>query len=80
MTLIEDDFIERNKKKVFEKAEYFVISVGTSYEPIVLNIRLTYSSSMSEQTTIFRISESQIPDQKHCSILIIPSQYLETLK
>ena len=40
MTLIEEDFIERNQEKVYEKAEYFVRSVGTSYEPIVLNIRL----------------------------------------
>ncbi len=40
MSLIEEDFIERNKEKVYEKAEYFVISVGTSYEPIVLNIKL----------------------------------------
>lgn len=40
MALIEEDFIERNQEKVYEKAEYFVISVGTSYEPIVLNIKL----------------------------------------
>lgn len=40
MELIEGDFIERNQEKIFEKAEYFVISVGTSYEPIVLNIKL----------------------------------------
>lgn len=40
MALIEEDFIERNQEKVYEKADYFVISVGTSYEPIVLNIKL----------------------------------------
>ena len=40
MALIEEDFIERNQEKVCEKAEYIVISVGTSYEPIVLNIKL----------------------------------------
>lgn len=40
MELIEADFIERNKSKVFEKVEYLVASVGTSYEPIVLNIKL----------------------------------------
>ena len=40
MSLIEENFIERNQKKVFEKAEYFVMSVGMSYEPIVLNIKL----------------------------------------
>lgn len=38
MKLIEEEFVKKNKKKIFEKAEYFVISVGTSYEPIVLNI------------------------------------------
>ncbi|MCI9101290.1 MAG: TIGR02710 family CRISPR-associated protein [Lachnospiraceae bacterium] len=40
MKLIEEEFVKKNKKKIFEKAEYFVISVGTSYEPIVLNIRI----------------------------------------
>lgn len=40
MKLIEEDFIARNKAKVFEKVKYLVASVGTSYEPIVLNIRL----------------------------------------
>lgn len=40
MKLIEEEFIGRNKAKVFEKVEYLVASVGTSYEPIVLNIRL----------------------------------------
>lgn len=40
MKLIEEDFIARNKTKVFEKVKYMVASVGTSYEPIVLNIRL----------------------------------------
>lgn len=40
MKLIEEDFIDRNKAKVFKKVEYLVVSVGTSYEPIVLYIRL----------------------------------------
>ncbi|MDE7312896.1 MAG: hypothetical protein K2N87_14950 [Eubacterium sp.] len=39
MTLIEADYIERNKASIGEKAKYFITSVGTSYEPIVLNIR-----------------------------------------
>ena len=42
MALIEEDFIERNQEKVCEKAEYIVISVGTSYEPIVLNFIFIY--------------------------------------
>ncbi len=40
MELIEKDYIRRNKEKVFEVVDYMVISVGTSYEPIVLNICL----------------------------------------
>ncbi len=40
MKLITDDYIERNKDKVFEDVKYLVVSVGTSYEPIVLNINL----------------------------------------
>lgn len=40
MKLIEEEFIRNNKKMVVEKVHYLVISVGTSYEPIVLNIRL----------------------------------------
>lgn len=40
MKLIEEDFIDRNGNKVFETVDNLVISVGTSYEPIVLNISL----------------------------------------
>ncbi|MBQ9334122.1 MAG: TIGR02710 family CRISPR-associated protein [Lachnospiraceae bacterium] len=40
MKLIEQDFIERNGDAVPEKVHYLVVSVGTSYEPIVLNISL----------------------------------------
>ena len=40
MDLIREDYIVRNKDKVQEDAEYLVVSVGTSYEPIVLNISL----------------------------------------
>ena len=42
MKLIEEDFIERNKDMVFEEVRYLIISVVTSYEPIVLNIRLLH--------------------------------------
>lgn len=38
--LIEEDFIERNQEKIYEEVEYFVVSVGTSFEPIVLNLKL----------------------------------------
>ena len=40
MKLIEEDFINRNSDKVYEMVDHLVISVGTSYEPIVLNISL----------------------------------------
>jgi len=40
MSLIEADYIDRNKSKLYEEIKYLIISVGTSYEPIVLNIKL----------------------------------------
>ena len=40
MKLIEEDFVERNEDMIFEKIEYMIISVGTSYEPIVLSLSL----------------------------------------
>ena len=40
MKLIEEEFIRSNRNKVTEKVDYLIISVGTSYEPLVLSIRL----------------------------------------
>jgi hypothetical protein len=40
MKPIEAAFVRNNQDMVFEDIEYMVISVGTSYEPIVLDIRL----------------------------------------
>lgn len=40
MKLIEENFIERNRDKVYEHVEYLIMSVGTSYEPLALNICL----------------------------------------
>lgn len=34
------EYISNNKSKLKEKAKYLIVSVGTSYEPIVLNISL----------------------------------------
>ena len=34
------EYIRNNKSKLKEKAKYLIVSVGTSYEPIVLNISL----------------------------------------
>ena len=44
MSLIEKDYQRRNKKKLFEKVDYLIMSVGTSYEPLVLNINLLQPS------------------------------------
>ena len=40
MSLIEFDYIQRNKDQISEEVKYLIVSVGTSYEPIVLNIKL----------------------------------------
>ncbi|HIT61455.1 MAG TPA: TIGR02710 family CRISPR-associated protein, partial [Candidatus Fimousia stercorigallinarum] len=40
MKLIEEEFIENNSNKVYEKVDYLIMSVGTSYEPLVLDIQL----------------------------------------
>ena len=40
MEYIVKEYINNNKAKLKEKAKYLIVSVGTSYEPIVLNISL----------------------------------------
>lgn len=40
MQLIVKEFISHNKSKVYEKVDYMILSVGTSYEPLVLDISL----------------------------------------
>lgn len=40
MKLVEKEFIRNNKEYVFEQVDYLILSVGTSYEPIVLSINL----------------------------------------
>lgn len=40
MSLIEKDYIRRNRDKLIEEVECLIMSVGTSYEPLVLNIML----------------------------------------
>lgn len=40
MKLVENEFIENNRDKIYEKTEYLILSVGTSYEPLVLSIQL----------------------------------------
>lgn len=46
MNLIEDNFIARNRERVEEEVEYLIMSVGTSYEPLVLSIKLLNSTEM----------------------------------
>lgn len=57
MKLIEQDFIRRNRGRVLENVDDLVISVGTSYEPIVLSISIFHPKQIlflyterSEQT------------------------------
>ena len=40
MRLIEGVFIETNREKVTDTVDYLIVSVGTSYEPLVLSIQL----------------------------------------
>ncbi len=40
MRLIEQDFVKRNGDMITEPVDYLIMSVGTSYEPLVLNISL----------------------------------------
>ena len=40
MELIDEEFIKNNKEKLTEQVDYLIVSVGTSYEPLVLSIRL----------------------------------------
>lgn len=67
MMLIEEDYVKRNRSEVFEKVDYLVVSVGTSYEPIVLNITLLHPKKI-----LFLYTEkSEIILNKvvsHCSI------------
>lgn len=44
MELIENDFIQRNKALVYEPVDYLIVSVGTSYEPIVLSLSFAGSA------------------------------------
>lgn len=41
MKLIEKEFLKNNKELHISDAEYLIISVGTSYEPLVLSIRFS---------------------------------------
>lgn len=63
MGLIEDAFIKNNQDKVYENVDYLIMSVGTSYEPLVLNIqllkpkRILFLYTDKTKTTLNRIVE-----------------------
>ena len=42
MQPIVEDYKERNSDLVFEQVDYLILSVGTSYEPLILNISLLH--------------------------------------
>lgn len=46
MKPIEEEYIRNNQDMVFENVEYMIVSVGTSYEPIVLDIQLLNPSKL----------------------------------
>ncbi len=42
MQPIVEDYKERNSDLIFEQVDYLILSVGTSYEPLILNISLLH--------------------------------------
>lgn len=76
MSLIVDDFVKRNKGLVTEEVKYLVLSVGTSYEPMVLNINL-----LKPKRILFLYTEkSEIilnKVVKHCGLQ--PNQFSKSL-
>ena len=42
MLPIIENYKERNADQVFEQVDYLILSVGTSYEPLILNISLLH--------------------------------------
>ena len=78
LRLIEEDFLERNRNKLYEQAEYFVMSVGTSYEPIVLNLILfrprhilfLYTEKTGQILNAVEVVEQKITEGKYSFVLI----------
>lgn len=73
MNLIEDNFIARNRERVEEEVEYLIMSVGTSYEPLVLSIKL-----LNPQKILFlctAITEKYLDKiVKHCNLPVTAFQ------
>ena len=76
MDLIKEDYIARNKKRIREKADYLIVSVGTSYEPIVLNISL-----LTPKKVMFLYTEKSVAtlDKSAGYCGLKPSQYEKCL-
>ena len=53
MKLIEKDFIQRNQDMVFEEVNYLVVSVGTSYEPIVFCVEYSASKAKAYPVSVY---------------------------
>ena len=49
MQPIIENYIERNADMVFEEVDYLILSVGTSYEPLVLNISCIFQKRLYHQ-------------------------------
>ena len=76
MALIEQSFVKTNRKRLEQKVDCLVISVGTSYEPIVLNLALT-----KPQRILFLYTESsrKTLDKVISYSGMEPSQYEKSL-
>lgn len=76
LSLIEKEYRRRNRKKLIEKVDYLVMSVGTSYEPLVLNIglllpgKILFLYTERSEATLSKIV-------KHCGLE--PEQYEKEL-
>ena len=67
MKPIEEEFIRNNQDMVFEEVEYMVVSVGTSYEPIVLDTNHSTFAAGSRERCIStsRAEQRQCQQQRH---------------
>ena len=72
MKPIEEEYINNNRDMVFEEVEHMVVSVGTSYEPIVLNIQLLHPDKLLFLYTE-RSESTMVKVIEYCGLG--PSQY-----
>lgn len=76
MDLIKEDYVARNKRSIREKVDYLIVSVGTSYEPIVLNISL-----LTPKKILFLYTEKSVAtlDKSVVYCGLKPSEYEKRL-